>query len=49
VPPVYKVQKNAKRKFLKNSGRGILSRIPIIGRRFRKKETNPFDEVTNDD
>ena len=49
VPPVYKVQKNAKRKFLKNSGRGILSRIPIIGRRFRKKEANPFVEVTNDD
>jgi len=48
VPPVYKVQKNAKRKMIKNGGRRFLSRIPIIGRRFRKKmeqEDNPFAEV----
>ena len=42
VPPIAKLQKNKKRKLLKNGGKSLLSRIPIIGRRFRKKEQNDF-------
>ena len=37
--PMYRIRKNAKRKLFK--GRGILSRLPLIGRLFKKKQELP--------
>lgn len=34
--PMYRIRKNAKKKLFK--GRGLLSRLPLIGRLFKKKE-----------
>jgi hypothetical protein len=40
--PTYKIQKNAKRGLFKGGrGSGLLSRIPLIGRIFRRKRKNP--------
>ena len=48
VPPIVKLQKNKKRKLLKNGGRKVLSWIPIFGRRWRTPKvegTEGFNEV----
>lgn len=48
VPPVISLQKNKKKKLLKNGGKKLLSWIPIFGRRWRTPKvegTEGFNEV----
>jgi len=47
--PAYRIQKKAKRGLFKGGrGSGLLSRIPLIGRLFRKKNVQIIEEVKPD-
>lgn len=38
IPPVLKIRKRSKVRFFKSAGRGFLSRIPFIGRFFKRRQ-----------
>ena len=44
-PPIVKLQTNKKRKMLKGGGRRLLSWIPIIGKRFKPKPEDFFQQT----
>jgi len=41
IPPVLKIRKRSKVRFFKSAGRGFLSRIPLIGRFFKRRQPAP--------
>jgi hypothetical protein len=47
-PPIVALQRNKKRKMLKGGGRRMLSWIPIIGKRFKPKPTDFFEQLVED-
>lgn len=41
IPPILKIRKRSKVRFFKSAGRGFLSRIPLIGRFFKRRQPAP--------